>query len=76
MPTPPLVELSLDIEASPETVWGILTTPELFSVWMNGKVEFEPRTGSPFRAEFPHIQTVIAGEVVTLDVLQRMSGFG
>ena len=34
---------------------------------MEGKVECEARTGSPFRAEFPHIQTVIAGEVVTLD---------
>ena len=74
MPRPPLVELSLEIEASPETVWGILTTPELFSVWMNGKVEFEPRTGSPFRAEFPHIQTVISGEVVTLDADARHLG--
>ena len=64
---PPLVDLSLEIEASPETVWSILTTPERFSIWMGGNVEFEARSGSPFRAEFPNIQTVIAGEVVTLD---------
>ena len=74
IPPPPLVDLSLDIEASPETVWGILTTPDLFSIWMNGKVEFEARTGSPFRAEFPNVQTVIAGEVVTLDADGRHLG--
>ena len=74
MTATPLVDLSLDIEASPQTVWGILTTPELFSMWMDGKVEFEARTGSPFRAEFPNIQTVIAGEVVTLDADARHLG--
>ena len=70
----PLVDLSLEIEASPETVWHILTTPALFSTWMEGKVEFEARTGSPFRAEFPHIRTVIAGEIVTLDAATRRLG--
>ena len=69
-----LVELSLEIAASPETVWDILTTPDLFSMWMEGKVEFEARPGSAFRAEFPHIQTVIAGEVVTLDADARHLG--
>ncbi len=74
MTLPPLVDLSREIEASPETVWAILTTPALFSKWMDGKVEFEPRIGSPFRAEFPAFQTVIAGEVVTLDTDARHLG--
>ena len=73
MPVPPLI-LSRTIEASPETVWGILTTPELFSMWMDGNVEFEAREGSPFRAEFPNYQTVIAGEVVTFDADARHLG--
>lgn len=73
-PVAHLVDLSLEIAASPETVWGILTSPELFSMWMEGKVEFEARTGSPFRADFPHIQTVIAGEIVTLDADTRHLG--
>ena len=60
-PVPPLVDLSQEIEASPETVWGILTTPALFSMWMNAQVDFEAHEGSPFRADFPHLQTVIAG---------------
>jgi uncharacterized protein YndB with AHSA1/START domain len=70
----PLVELSRDIEAGGDTVWGILTTPERFSTWMNGKVEFEARAGSPFRAEFPDFQIVIAGEIVTLDREARHLG--
>ena len=73
-PVAHLVDLSIEIAASPETAWGILTTPELFSMWMEGKVEFEARTGSPFRADFPHIQTVIAGEIVTLDADTRHLG--
>lgn len=70
----PLIDLSVEIEASPETVWRILTAPALFSKWMDGKVEFETSIGSPFRAEFPNIQTVIAGEVVTLDAARHHFG--
>jgi len=67
MTDPPLVDLSREIAASPDTVWNILTTPEGFSKWMDGIVTFEPHAGSPFRAEFPAFHTVIAGEIVTLD---------
>lgn len=63
----PLVELSRRIEARPETVWSILTTPERFSRWMGAKVEFSPEVGSPFRADFPQFQTVIAGAIEALD---------
>jgi uncharacterized protein YndB with AHSA1/START domain len=37
MTAPALVDTSLDIEASPETVWSILTSPERFGVWMDGQ---------------------------------------
>jgi len=70
VPTP-LVDLSVDIDASPETVWRILSTPDGFSAWMDGEVEFEPRAGSPFKAAFPQFQTVIVGEVVTMDADAR-----
>ena len=63
----PMVELSVEIEASPETVWGILTDPGRFSAWMEGQVTFEPRAGSPFRAAFPNFHIVLSGEIVTLD---------
>lgn len=67
----PLVDLTRHVEASPDTVWDILTTPELFSGWMDGTVTFEPRAGSAFRAEFPKFDTVIAGEILSVDAGAR-----
>ena len=67
----PAVELSVHIEASPDTVWGILTTPERFSAWMGGQVTFETRVGSPYRAEFPQYRMVLSGEVLAFDDLGR-----
>lgn len=67
MPDTPLVDLTRDVDASPETVWSILTTPELFSKWMDGQVTFDVEPGSPFRAEFPNFHTVVAGEVRSVD---------
>ena len=67
MNVPPLVDITREIDATPQTVWAILTTPELFSGWMDGEVSFDPVVGSPFRAVFPNFQTVIAGEIRSLD---------
>jgi uncharacterized protein YndB with AHSA1/START domain len=67
----PLVDLTRDVEASPATVWSILTTPELFSGWMGGHVVFEAKAGSPFRADFPNFQTVIGGEILEVDEVAR-----
>ena len=69
-----VVELSVEIAASPETVWSILTDPQGFSAWMEGEVTFEARVGSPFRAAFPHYQIVLAGEIVALDPEARHLG--
>ncbi len=63
----PLVDLTREIEASADTVWAILTTPDLFSGWMDGNVTFEAVPGSPFRADFPNFQTVVAGTIVSVD---------
>jgi len=63
----PLVDIARDIEASVDTVWSILSTPALFSEWMDGEVTFSAEAGSPFRAAFPNFQTVVAGEIVSVD---------
>ena len=65
------VELSVHIEASPDTVWGILSTPERYSAWMGGQVTFETRAGSPYRAVFAQYHTVLAGEVLEFDDRRR-----
>lgn len=67
----PLVDITRHVEARADTVWGILTTPELFSAWMDGTVTFEPRAGSAFRADFPNFKTVIAGEILSVDADAR-----
>ena len=69
-----VVELSVEIAASPETVWSILTDPQGFSAWMEGEVTFEARVGSAFRAAFPHYQIVLGGEIVALDPEARRLG--
>ena len=61
------VELSAPIAASVDAVWGILTSATGFSEWMEGKVTFEPRAGSPFRAEFPAYGIVLGGKIVEVD---------
>ncbi len=66
-----VIDLSVEIDASPATVWSILTEPELFSTWMQGEVTFEPKPGSPFRAAFPNFNIVIAGEIVAVDADAR-----
>ena len=68
------VELSADIAARPDTVWGFLSDAEGFSAWMEGEVTFEPRAGSPFRAVFPNYQIVLGGEIVALDPEARRLG--
>ena len=65
------VELSIHVEASPETVWDILTVPERFSAWMGGQATFETRVGSAYRALFPQYGLVLAGEVLEFDDLER-----
>lgn len=61
------VELSVEISASAETVWEIFTSAEGFSNWWEGNVTFEPRAGSPFRAEFPAYGIVLGGKIVEVD---------
>ena len=63
----PAVELSAEIAASVDTVWGMLTTATGFSEWMEGNITFEARAGSPFRAEFPAYHIVLGGKIVEVD---------
>lgn len=67
MNVPFTVDLTREVDAKPDTVWRLVTTPERFSAWMNGEVSFEPVAGSPFRAAFPNFETVVAGEIRSID---------
>lgn len=63
----PAVELSMRVAASAGTVWRMIATASGFSEWMEGRVSFEPRAGSGFRAEFAAFGIVLGGEIVELD---------
>lgn len=67
-----VVEASVLIEASPRTVFSILTDPQRFSTWMNGRAAFEARPGSPFSIDFPKFQTRIEGEVLEVEPDRRI----
>jgi len=73
--TDALVDLSVVIEASPETVWGIVSTPEGFAGWMEGTAAFEPRVGSPLKAEFPNFGIVMSGEIPIYDADTKRIAF-
>lgn len=58
------VTVSTTVRATPATVFGILTDPDRFTDWIQGRATFEPEAGSPFSIDFPQFETVIRGEVV------------
>lgn len=61
------IELSILIEARPETVYSILSDPEKFADWMGGSAGTHTmQPGSPFELAFPQFETTIAGEVLEL----------
>ncbi len=60
------------VEASPETVFGVIATPEGFSAWMDGEAEFEAVAGSPFVVRFPRHSTVVSGTVLEVVPPQRL----
>lgn len=66
-----VVELETQIEASPETVWGFFTEPELMARWKGHTAELDPRPGGIYRVQIgPGI--VALGEFVELEPHHRV----
>ncbi len=65
------VVLSVRVEASADTAWDILASPERFSAWMGGQASFEREPGSAFRVDFPQHGFVVAGKVTAFDAEAR-----
>lgn len=66
------VRVSRYIEATPGTVFGILSDPARFSEWIQGEASFEPRAGSELTIHFPNFDTVVAGEVLEVVPDERL----
>lgn len=59
-----LAEHSVLIAARIETVWGIVSDPDRFGDWLQGRAAFAPEPGSDFEIDFPQFETRIRGEVL------------
>lgn len=58
------VELSVDIAASPATVWRCVTTSDLLSRWLGGAgVSMDLKVGGAVRIDFARHRTVVEGVV-------------
>ena len=65
------IELETRIEASPETVWGFFTDPQLMKRWKGHTAELDPQPGGIYRVQIgPGI--VARGEYVELEPPRRL----
>ncbi|WP_049565848.1 SRPBCC domain-containing protein [Nocardiopsis sp. SBT366] len=70
---PLTVERTVHVEASPERLWEVLTTPEHFAAWyaFDG-ADFEPRAGAPMELRWAEHGT-FRGGVVEVDAPRRFA---
>src|SRR5919204_2366136 len=59
-----VIERTITIEASPETVFGLLTDPKEYVRWKGRVAALEPRPGGVFRVQFAEPQQIAAGRYV------------
>ena len=59
-----VIERVITIDASPETVFRLLTDPVEYVRWKGRLAELEPRRGGAFRVEFGSAKDVAAGKYV------------
>jgi uncharacterized protein YndB with AHSA1/START domain len=64
--TAPIVR-SVEIAASPERVFALLTEPDALVRWWPEAAELEPRLGGRVRMEFRGGESVVTGEVTRYD---------
>lgn len=65
------VERELEIDASPQTVWELLTDPQEATRWMGQSAEFDLRPGGEYRCEVIPGHTA-RGEFVEIDAPRRL----
>ena len=59
-----VIERVITIDASPETVFRLLTDPVQYVRWKGSLAELEPRRGGGFRVEFGSAKDIAAGKYV------------
>ena len=65
------VTRELVIDASPETVWELITDPEKIVLWKGLSASLDPKSGGAYRCEVIHGR-VAAGDVLEFDPPHRL----
>jgi uncharacterized protein YndB with AHSA1/START domain len=67
------VERSIEIAASVDVVWELLTTQEGLQQWLAPTIAFDARAGGDYRLVEPEGNQVISGRVLELVPKQRLT---
>lgn len=65
------VEIEVQIDADPETVFDFLVEPDKMTQWMGRRVELDPHPGGTFRCEI-NDRAVARGEYVAVERPERV----
>lgn len=68
-----VVSAEVLIEARPETVFGIMSSAEGMSAWLDGEATFEPVVGAGLTLRFPRFHTTVTGEVLAVEENRLLS---
>src|SRR5258708_12205798 len=69
-----LIERAIDIDASPETVFKLLTDPAEYVRWKGRLADLDPRPGGRFHVSFK--DTAVSGEYVEVVKNKRVAFTG
>jgi uncharacterized protein YndB with AHSA1/START domain len=65
------VERTIQIDASPETVWQFLVDPDKVARWMGSEITIDPRPGGVYRVEVI-ASNIARGEFLEVDPPRRL----
>jgi uncharacterized protein YndB with AHSA1/START domain len=66
------IEVSVEIAATPTTVWRCLVEGDLLARWLAADVALEPRVGGALRIDFTRYETIVEGTVQELHAPERL----
>ena len=67
-----VIERTITIEASPETVFRLLTDPVEYVRWKGKLARLDPRSGGEFRVEFASTADIVVGRYVEIVPSRRV----
>lgn len=62
----PVAERSIEIKASPHTVWGLLATEEGMRQWLDPAIEIDMKVGGGHRHYMPEFDVWLVGTVLEI----------